>query len=121
MMPPGFAPIDFWYLLPEIVLTATALVVLSADALLAKAKEGVTLWISVVGLAATAVAVLAVGGAGGTTAAGGLVGVDAFGAFFKLLFLGAAVLTLLMSLRYLTVEGARPAPTASSWCARRSA
>jgi NADH-quinone oxidoreductase subunit N len=107
MMPPGFAPGDFWLLLPEILLAVTALVVLGADALLPRERQGLTAWIALGGLAATAAAVVPLAGQH-TTAAGGLMAVDAFAGFFKLLFLLAAGLTILMSTRYLTVEGARP-------------
>jgi hypothetical protein len=41
-------------------------------------------------------------------AARGMVAIDRFGAFFKYLFLLAAALTILMSPRYLDIEGARP-------------
>ena len=35
-----------------------------------------------------------------------MIAVDGFGAFFKILFLVAAALTILMSTRYLEIEGA---------------
>ena len=38
----------------------------------------------------------------------GLLAVDQFALFFKVLFLGAAALTVLMSVRYLEIEGASP-------------
>ena len=41
----------------------------------------------------------------------GLVAVDGFALFFKVVFLLAAALTILMSVRYLDIEGARPAST----------
>ncbi|HSK11184.1 MAG TPA: NADH-quinone oxidoreductase subunit N [Vicinamibacterales bacterium] len=106
-MPPGFAPGDFWLLLPEILLAATALVVLIADALLTRQRQGATAWMAMAGLAATALALVPIAGRH-TTAAGGLMAVDAFAAFFKFLFLLAAALTILMSTRYLRIERGRP-------------
>ena len=38
----------------------------------------------------------------------GLIAVDRFALFFKIMFLGAAALTVLMSMRYLEIEGASP-------------
>ena len=38
----------------------------------------------------------------------GLLAVDQFALFFKVVFLGAAALTVLMSVRYLEIEGASP-------------
>jgi NADH-quinone oxidoreductase subunit N len=106
-MPAGFSPSDFAALMPELVLTGVALIVLLADAFIPRARHGVIAWISLAGLALTAVA-LAPHAGEHATAARGMIAVDSFGAFFKFLFLGAAGLTILMSPRYLQVEGARP-------------
>ena len=38
----------------------------------------------------------------------GLIAVDRFALFFKVVFLGAAAITVLMSVRYLEIEGASP-------------
>ena len=106
-MPAGFAPSDFSYLLPEFLLTGLALLVLILDAVVPKAKQNIIGWVSIAGLAATALTVAPLMGVT-ATAGRGLMAVDAFGGFFKLIFLFAAVLTILMSQRYLEVEGARP-------------
>jgi NADH-quinone oxidoreductase subunit N len=106
-MPAGFSPSDFVALMPELVLTGVALIVLLADAFIPRARHGVIAWISLAGLALTAAA-LAPHAGEHATAARGMIAVDSFGAFFKFLFLGAAGLTILMSPRYLQVEGARP-------------
>lgn len=106
-MPAGFTPSDFTYLLPEFVLTGLALVVLVLDALLPRAKHNIIAWLSVAGLVATAILVVPQFSMN-ATAGRGLVAVDGFGAFFKLLFLFAGALTVLMSMRYLDIEGARP-------------
>jgi NADH-quinone oxidoreductase subunit N len=106
-MPAGFSLSDYAALLPEFILTGVALIVLLADAFVPKAKHGVIAWVSLAGLGLTAVALVPQFGEH-TTAARGMIAVDGFGAFFKFLFLLAAGLTILMSPRYLQVEGARP-------------
>jgi NADH-quinone oxidoreductase subunit N len=63
--------------------------------------------LALAGLGATALALGPTIGAH-TTIARGVLAVDAFGVFFKVVFLLAAALTVLMSGRYLTIEGARP-------------
>ena len=102
-MPPGLSPVDFYYLLPEIVLTIGSMVVLLADIYVPRERRGVLTGMSVAVLGATALAIVAVGNPH-VTVSGGLLSIDAFGIFFKLLFLGAAALTLMMSGPYLAVE-----------------
>jgi NADH-quinone oxidoreductase subunit N len=105
-MPAGISASDFYYILPELVLTAGALVVLIADVLLprgSKALPAVTLLV----IGATLAALVPFS----TThveVAHGLLAVDGFALFFKVVFLGAAALTVLMSIRYLEIEGASP-------------
>ncbi len=106
-MPAGLSLSDFAALTPEFVLTGIALVVLLLDAFVPKARHGVIAWISLAGLVLTAVALVPYAGEH-TTAAGGMIAVDGFATFFQFLFLFAAGLTILMSPRYLQVEGARP-------------
>ncbi|MBM3779568.1 MAG: NADH-quinone oxidoreductase subunit N, partial [Acidimicrobiia bacterium] len=103
-MPPGVSLQDFYYILPEMVLALGSMLVLLADAYLARDRQHLLTGLSVGVLAVTAVAVLAIG-APDVTIARGLLSIDAFGVFFKLLFIGAAALALLMSGPYLTVEG----------------
>jgi len=104
MLPPGFSPADFYYLLPEIVLTLGSILVLVADLYVPRERRGVLTGLSVAVAAATALAIVAVGNPHATISRG-LLSIDAFGIFFKLLFLGAAALTLMMSGPYLAVEG----------------
>jgi NADH-quinone oxidoreductase subunit N len=106
-MPAGYSPSDFAALTPEFVLTGVALLVLLLDAFVPKARHGVIAWISLAGLAVTAVTLVPYAGAH-TTAVRGMIAVDGFATFFQILFLFAAGLTILMSPRYLQVEGARP-------------
>ena len=105
-MPPGLSTSDFYYLLPELVLTAGALVVLVADVLLPRGSR-VLSWVTLLAIAATAVSLLPFRGTHAEVA-GSLLAVDGFALFFKLVFLGAAALTVLMSVRYLEMEGASP-------------
>jgi NADH-quinone oxidoreductase subunit N len=102
-MPPGLSTADFYYVLPEIVLTIGSMLVLMADLFVPRERRGVLTGLSIAVLAATAIAVAAIGDPH-VTVSGGLLSIDAFGVFFKLLFIGAAVLTLLMSGPYLAVE-----------------
>jgi NADH-quinone oxidoreductase subunit N len=105
-MPEGLAPSDFWYLLPEIVLTAGALVMLIADVLV-PARRLLLTSIALGVLVATFAAAL-VHRHADVTVAGGLIAVDAFSTFFRLLFVAVAILTVLMSHRYLGLEGISP-------------
>ena len=103
MLPPGLSPADFYYLLPEIVLTIGSMIVLMADIYVPRERRGLLTGMSVAVLAATALAILAVGNPH-MTISRGLLSIDAFSVYFKLLFLGAAALTLMMSGPYLAVE-----------------
>jgi NADH-quinone oxidoreductase subunit N len=102
----GFTANDFYYLLPEFVLAAAAMVVLVADVFVPRARAGVLAAISLAGIAATIVALIPTVGVQATIAQG-MVAVDGFAVFFQLLFLLAAAITILMSVRYLQIEGAR--------------
>src|SRR5260370_12199129 len=106
-MPPGISTSDFYYILPELVLTAGALLVLIADGGLPKARRGALAWVTLLALGATAVS-LAPFTSTRVEVAHGLMAVDGFALFFKGVFLLAAAITVLMSVRYLAVEGASP-------------
>lgn len=105
-MPAGMSLSDFYYFLPEIVLTAGALAVLVADVLLPRGSRMLVRLVLAV-LAVTLVTTLRVG-APGAEIAGGLMVVDRFALFFKVIFLVSAAFTVLMSIRYLEIEGASP-------------
>jgi NADH-quinone oxidoreductase subunit N len=109
-MPPGISPSDFYYILPELVLTACALLVLIADVLVPRESRGALGWITLLAIGATFVSLFwpipfhhvhAVVG-------NGLLAIDRFALFFKIVFLFAAAITVLMSMRYLEIEGASP-------------
>jgi len=93
--------------MPELVLAGAALAVLVADMAVPRERQGWLSWLALAGLGATAVALGPTLGVH-TTIARGVFAVDAFGVFFKIVFLIAAAVTVLMSGRYLAVEGARP-------------
>src|SRR5581483_10627217 len=106
-MPAGISTSDFYYILPELVLTGGALLVLIADVLLPKNSHSALAWGSVIVIGAT-MASLVPFERTHVEVAHGLLAVDRFALFFKLLFLGAAAITILMSVRYLQIEGASP-------------
>jgi NADH-quinone oxidoreductase subunit N len=106
-MPPGISASDFYYILPELVLTAGALVLLIVDVLVPKRGSGGPLaGVTLLALGATAVSLVPFASTH-VVVAGGLLAVDQFAFFFKILFLLAAAVTVLMSIPYLNVEGAR--------------
>jgi NADH-quinone oxidoreductase subunit N len=104
-MPAGFTTADFYYILPEIVLTAGALVVLLVD-LLFKDRDDLTLTATLGTLLVTSVVLFSFVGVD-TTASRGLLAIDGFATLFKFIFLFAAAVTVLMSTSYLKVEGVR--------------
>jgi NADH-quinone oxidoreductase subunit N len=111
-MPPGISTSDFYYILPELVLTTGSLVVLIADVLIprvtlsgAKRSKSPLGWITLVVLGATLYSLTPFTSTR-VEVAQGLMAVDQFALFFKAVFLVAAAITVLMSMRYLEVEGA---------------
>src|SRR3954465_111937 len=106
-MPPGISLSDFYYILPELVITGGALIVLVADVLLPRERRAALAWITLAVIGAT-LASLAPFTSTHVEVAHGLLAVDRFAIFFKIVFLVAAIMTVLMSERYLQVEGASP-------------
>src|SRR5262249_62341473 len=106
-MPAGLAISDFYYILPELVITAGALLVLIADVLLPRERRAGLAWITLIIIGAT-LASLVPFTSTHVEVAHGLLAVDRFAVFFKIVFLVAAAITVLMSVRYLAVEGASP-------------
>jgi NADH-quinone oxidoreductase subunit N len=106
-MPPGLSTSDFYYILPELVITGGALLVLIADVLLPRERRAALAWITLLVIGAT-LASLAPFTSTHVEVAHGLLAVDRFAIFFKIVFLIAAAITVLMSVRYLAVEGASP-------------
>ncbi len=104
-MPAGFSGLDFYYILPELVLTGGALLVLLLSVIVPR-RDSVLLGVTLATLAATAVALSSFVGVD-TTASRGLLAIDGFAIFFKVIALLSAALTVLMSAPYLRVEGVR--------------
>src|SRR5262249_30165933 len=106
-MPPGLSTSDFYYILPELVITTGALVVLIADVLLPRDRRASLAWITLAVIAAT-LASLVPFASTHVEVARGLLAVDRFALFFKVVFLIACAITVLRSTRYLAVAGASP-------------
>jgi NADH-quinone oxidoreductase subunit N len=106
-MPAGLATSDFFYILPELVLTGGALLVLIADVLVPRGQRAVLAWLTLLVIGATFVSLVPFINTH-VEVAHGLLAVDRFGLFFKGLFLIAAAVTVLMSTRYIAVEGVSP-------------
>jgi NADH-quinone oxidoreductase subunit N len=105
-MPAGIQSSDFYYILPELVLTAGALLVLCVDVWMPRAVTALAA-VTIAALGATLLALMPFT-ATHVEVAHGLLAVDRFGLFFKIVFLGAAMVTVLTSIRYLQIEGASP-------------
>jgi NADH-quinone oxidoreductase subunit N len=101
-MPAGFSGSDFYYIVPELILTGGALLVLLADVLMPK-RRGLLMWLSLATVAVTTLAVTSFAGIE-TTSSRGLLAIDDFALFFKVIFLLSAAVTMLMSARYLEIE-----------------
>ena len=106
VMPAGLSTSDFYYILPELVLTCGALLVLIADVLLPRGSRALA-WVTMLAIGATLLSLAPFTGTR-VEVANGLLAVDRFALFFKIVFLVAAALTVLMSTRYLEIEGASP-------------
>ena len=104
-MPPGISLSDFYYILPEIVITIGALLVLIVDVALPRSSRSALAWVTMAVIVAT-LASLAPFIDTRVEVANGLMAVDRFALFFKIVFLLSAAITVLMSTRYLEVEGA---------------
>ena len=105
-MPAGLTLSDFYYILPEIVLTIGSLLVLVVSLVLPRFEQ-FSLYVSLVTLSVTGAVLLSFSGVD-VMASRGLLAIDGFALFFKIIFLVSAALTIMMSGRYLSIEGARP-------------
>lgn len=102
-MPAGFSALDFYFILPEILLTCGALVLLMLSVIVPK-RDGVLLGVALTTIAVTLIAVLSFAGLDETISRG-LLAIDGFATFFKVVVLLSAAVTVLMSAPYLRVEG----------------
>ena len=105
-MPPGFSAADFYYILPELVLVGGALLVLVVDVLTSRQQRPLLGWVTIGVLLATMLTLLPFSNVD-VVASRGLLAIDGFAFFFKLIFLLTALVTVLMSSSYLEVEGLR--------------
>ncbi|HSL24217.1 MAG TPA: NADH-quinone oxidoreductase subunit N [Vicinamibacterales bacterium] len=106
-MPEGFSASDFYYLLPELVMTGGSLVLLGADAIVRGTRRRLLTGLALLTIVATAAALVPMADVN-IVVARGTIAVDTFAFFFKIVFLLAALLAILMSFTYLEVEGVRP-------------
>jgi NADH-quinone oxidoreductase subunit N len=102
VMPAGLSASDFYYILPEIVITGGALLVLIADVLLPRGSKALG-WITMLVIGAT-LASLAPFTSTHVEVSHGLLAVDRFALFFKIIFLIAAGITTLISMKYIEIE-----------------
>jgi NADH-quinone oxidoreductase subunit N len=91
--------INFSAILPEIFLTAVALVVLIFDFFLPKQRKAILGYLSIAGLVILLPIVIL--SAGTRPAFGDMVVADHFAVFFKIIFILAAIFTILISIEYL--------------------
>ena len=101
----GFTASDFYYILPELVLTAGALLVLAVDVVFPR-RDGLMFALTLGTVIVSGLVVLSFAGVD-VMASQGLLAIDGFALFFKTIFLLSAAVTIMMSARYLGVEGVR--------------
>ncbi|MBI1818417.1 MAG: NADH-quinone oxidoreductase subunit N [Deltaproteobacteria bacterium] len=99
-------PVAWLVLLPVLLLTGTALLVMVTDLWMEGPDRDGLGWLGIVGLAVTAVASITLWNQG-ETGFGGMMSVDRYALFFNLIFCLAAGLTLLMSMSYLELTDIR--------------
>jgi NADH-quinone oxidoreductase subunit N len=108
-MPVSMAPAGVEYIrfLPEIVLIAAGTLLMALDVILRKQSREIYGHISIVALVAAMAAAVFADSSPGPAFSGMLV-VDGFATFFRVLVIGVGILTVLSSYRFLQREGADP-------------
>jgi NADH-quinone oxidoreductase subunit N len=96
--------IDYHAILPELILSATILLVLVVDVFLPAKRKSWSMFIGLIGAVAALVATFTLIGEGRTTFSGAYV-VDNFAILFKIFFLSVAILVLGISYRYFREGG----------------
>ena len=91
--------IDFHAIAPEIILSATILLVLFVDLFLRRERKWIAMPVAFVGTALALVATLTLIGTRRSTFGGSYV-IDNFAVLFKVLFIAIALVILVLSLRY---------------------
>ena len=97
--------IDYHAILPVLILSSTIVIVLITDLFLSPRHKSASMWVGLVGVLATVVAVLSLIGKGDRTTFGGSYQVDAFTIVFQTFFMSAAAVVLLISYRYFREGG----------------
>jgi NADH-quinone oxidoreductase subunit N len=97
--------IDYHALAPELILSATILLVLIVDVFLPERRKWLAMPLGLVGVLASLAAVLSLIGTEPRVFFGGTYVVDNFALLFKVFFLVAAVVVLALSLRYFREGG----------------
>jgi len=92
--------IDYHAIAPELVLAGTALVVLVVDLFLRAERKWLAMPVSLAGVIASLAALVTLAGAGRRVTFGGMFVVDNYSLLFKALFLGSALIVMLVSLRH---------------------
>ncbi|MGE5664704.1 MAG: NADH-quinone oxidoreductase subunit N [Deltaproteobacteria bacterium] len=92
-------------ILPEIVVVATALVVLVLDVAVSEERKRVLCWTSILGIGVALYVTLFVLGSAKIEGFSGMIVHDGMGAFFDVVILAACALTLLMATGYAAWEG----------------
>jgi NADH-quinone oxidoreductase subunit N len=92
--------IDYHAILPVLILSGTILVVLVTDLFLPSRHKSASMWVALVGVLATLVAILSLIGQGDRTTFITSYKVDAFTIVFQTFFMSAAAVVLLISYRY---------------------
>ena len=93
------------HFLPEVILTITILVLIIGDLIVGKEKSGWMAIIALVGVAAAFIAVMAQAGGNEHAIFSGMLAVDSFAIFFKVLFLLATTFAILLSLASVELAG----------------
>ncbi len=99
--------VDWVPLLPLLAVTATAVVVLVADLFLEGSDRDALAWLSVLGLALTAIVAAVLWGHQPAKTLGGSFILDNYALFFDLLFCFASILAVLMAIDFLTTTSVR--------------
>jgi NADH-quinone oxidoreductase subunit N len=97
--------IDYHAILPVLILSGTIVIVLVTDLFLSPRHKSASMWVALVGVLATLVAVLSLIGKGDRATFGGSYQVDAFTIVFQTFFMSAAAVVLLISYRYFREGG----------------
>jgi NADH-quinone oxidoreductase subunit N len=92
------------YFIPEIILAVTTLVIFLADLVVKKGKKAPLAFLMVLGLALAALFTFIAPETQGRSLFFGMIAIDPFAVFFKLIFIATAILATIMSLQSREIE-----------------